>query len=117
LYSAAGERIGRDKIGGLAPRALWWDADPQKEIILNRTISDFQGKPHQRLRGRINTIADCLGDWREEIITSDPGELRIYTTTIPAATRRVCLLQDRQYRLGVATGSMGYFYPPQLPGR
>ncbi|HOW18903.1 MAG TPA: silent information regulator protein Sir2, partial [Phycisphaerae bacterium] len=60
------------------------------------------------------TIADVLGDWREEIITSLPGELRIYTTTIPARTRRTCLMQDRLYRLDVTMASMGYFYPPQL---
>jgi rhamnogalacturonan endolyase len=55
---------------------------------------------------------DCLGDWREEILTSVEGELRIYTTTIPAKTRRVCLMQDRKYRTDVAVQSMGYYYPP-----
>jgi len=40
-------------------------------------------------------MADILGDWREELITVLPGELRIYTTTIPARDRRVCLIRRR----------------------
>jgi rhamnogalacturonan endolyase len=55
-----------------------------------------------------------LGDWREEIITSLDGELRIYTTTAPASSRRVCLMQNRAYRTAVATQSSGYFYPPNV---
>ena len=46
--------------------------------------------------------ADILGDWREEIITYTSGELRIYTTIIPATDRRVCLMQDPLYRIDVA---------------
>ena len=62
-------------------------------------------------------LADVLGDWREELITSIPGELRIYSTTVPAKSRRVCLMQDRLYRTSVAHQATGYFYPPQLDGR
>ena len=69
-----------------------------------------------KIEGRVIGIADCLGDWREEIITSLPGEIRIYSTTIPTDSRRICLMQDRQYRLGVTAASMGYFYPPQIGG-
>jgi len=57
---------------------------------------------------------DCLGDHREEVVTSVPGELRIYTTTIPTHERRPCLLEDHQYRLGVVAQTMGYYYPAQL---
>ena len=64
--------------------------------------------------GRLVAIADIMGDWREEIIVSVPGEIRIYTTTIPTARRRVCLLQDPLYRKDVMHQTMGYFYPPQL---
>jgi len=46
-------------------------------------------------------------------MSRDQGELRIYTTTIPATTRRTCLMQDRLYRLYAATNSMGYNMPPQ----
>ena len=64
--------------------------------------------------GRLISIADIMGDWREEIIVSVPGEIRLYTTTIPTARRRVSLLQDPLYRKNVQLQTMGYFYPPQL---
>lgn len=35
------------------------------------------------------------------------GELRVYTTVIPAADRRVCLMQDPLYRIDVALKFMG----------
>ncbi len=64
--------------------------------------------------GRLVAIADIMGDWREEIIVTVPGEIRIYTTTIPTTRRRVCLLQDPLYRKDVQLQTMGYLYPPQL---
>ena len=57
-------------------------------------------------------IADLYGDWREEIITALPGEIRIYTTNLPAKDRRTTLMQDGIYRSYVAHRSMGY---PQAP--
>jgi rhamnogalacturonan endolyase len=119
LYAADGRRIGDRDIGGLAPRAVWWDADPQKEMVSDKAIRKFQGKTLLETdgKGKVVLIADILGDWREEVVMSCPGELRIYTTTIPATTRRTCLIQDRLYRLDVAAASMGYFYPPQLSGK
>jgi hypothetical protein len=64
--------------------------------------------------GRLVSIADIMGDWREEIIVSLPGEIRIYSTTIPTTRRRVSLLQDPLYRKNVQHQTMGYLYPPQL---
>ena len=56
-----------------------------------------------------NLSADILGDWREEIIVSVPGEIRIYTTTIPTTRRRVCLLQDPLYRKNVRVNDPQFF--------
>jgi rhamnogalacturonan endolyase len=64
------------------------------------------------IKGNVSFTADIVGDWREEIITVLPGELRIYTTTIPAKDRRVCLLQDPLYRIEVVVQTMGYQQPP-----
>jgi rhamnogalacturonan endolyase len=115
LYTAKGERL-KDKPEG--SRAIWWDATPQKALIAGERdggrLVKYQGAQVGQIAGSVICIADCLGDWREEIITCVPGELRIYTTTIPATTRRTCLMQNRQYRTGVAAETMGYFYPPQL---
>ncbi len=116
LYSADGKRISDKSLGTLSPRAAWWDADPQKEIVANKKLFKYNGDTLIEIEGRVIGIADCLGDWREEILTSINGELRIYSTTIPSETRRVCLMQDRQYRIGVVAASMGYYYPPQLGG-
>ena len=65
--------------------------------------------------GRTILVADVLGDWREEVIRSTPGnELRIYTTTIPATDRRPTLLQDPIYRIDVANNAMGYGQSPMV---
>ena len=115
LFSAKGELLATEKTYdvGLSPRAVYWDADPYRELLIGAAISKFGGpvltKP---IEGHQAAWADVLGDWREEIITSVPGELRIYTTTIPATDRRVCLMQDPIHRIDVAHLSMGYPQPP-----
>ena len=114
LYSASGKRLSDKDMGSLTPRPLWWDADDLKEINLNRDIIKFKGDTLLKTEGKVVFVGDIIGDWREEIITSLPGELRIYSTNIPAENRKVCLMQNRQYRLGAANASIGYFYPPQL---
>jgi len=114
LYSANGKLIQFRRKRELNPRPVWWDADPQKEVVIGDAISDWGGKEIQRIDGRIIAVVDCLGDHREEVITALKGEMRIYTTTVPSSERRVCLMQDHQYRLGVVAQTMGYYYPAQL---
>ncbi len=115
MYSVDGKLLSTENLGTLSPKALYWldgslkvYADDHGEVRL------YNGPKIGNYEGRILAVADCLGDWREEFITSVPGELRIYTTTIPARDRHVCLMQDNIYRLDVAMVSMGYLYPPQL---
>lgn len=96
-------------------RPVYWDADPQAELIARRRVTDFGSNEVQReVAGAVVLVADVLGDWREEIFTTLPGELRIYTTPIPAADRRVCLMQDPVYRNTVAAAAQGYFYNAML---
>ena len=57
-------------------------------------------------------VNHLMRDWREELIVTVSGELRIYTTTIPAGDRRVCLMQDPLYRLDVCIQAMGYTQCP-----
>ena len=114
LYSSKGRLIEFRTEGSLSPRAVWWDADCQKEVIFSKAIADWGGQDIQPIEGRVLAVVDFLGDWREEVITGLEGQLRIYSTTISATNRRTCLMQDRQYRLGVVAQSMGYHYPPQL---
>ena len=114
LYSAHGKRLSDKNLWGLAPRAVWWDADPQKEICHKNRIIEFNGEEKLDIEGRILIVADILGDWREEIVTSLPGELRIYSTTTMADSKRVCLMQNHLYRMAVADASMGYYNAPQM---
>jgi len=116
LYTAKGERLSNQSLGELSPKAIFWLDGPTKVFIVGRTIYQWPRDKIGEIEGRIVAIADCLGDWREEVITALDGEVRIYSTTAPATSRRVCLMQDRLYRTDVAMQTMGYFYPPQLGG-
>jgi rhamnogalacturonan endolyase len=116
LYSAAGKRLSKDSLGELSPKAIYWLDGPTKVYLVGNRMYRWPREPVGSIEGRIVAIADCLGDWREEVITALDGEIRLYTTTTPASTRRVCLMQDRLYRTDVAMQTMGYFYPPQLGG-
>lgn len=114
LFSAQGELLSDKRQSGMA-QPVYWDADPQRELVHGTKIQDFGGEWHAaKLTGRVVAVADVLGDWREEIITSAPGQLRIYTTTIPACDRRACLMQDPIYRIDVAVSAMGYYGAPML---
>lgn len=115
LWSSKGEVISDENLGGFGPRVVYWDADPQRELIFGRSIRDYGGPElSPRLEGSYVATVDLVGDWREEIIMSLPGELRIYVTSIPAQDRRDCLLQDPIYRLNVVMGAMGYYQCPML---
>lgn len=114
LWSAKGEVIGEENLSGFGPRVAYWDADPQRELIVGSRIRKYHPAEElsPRLEGSYVATVDLLGDWREEIITTLPGEMRIYVTTIPASDRRPSLLQDPLYRLDVAMGAMGYYQAP-----
>jgi len=115
LRAASGEVIDTDLTWRFGPMTVYWDADPQREILWRRRISDYLGDElAPRIEGRVVMVADVVGDWREEIVTSLKGELRIYTTTIPAADRRPCLMTDPIYRIDVANAAMGYTQVPML---
>ncbi len=80
-----------------------------------RTIGKWNGPTlTSGIQGQIHQVADILGDWREEIVTFTNGELRIYSTTIPAKDRRVTLMQDPIYRHDVTLRTMGYPHVPQV---
>jgi rhamnogalacturonan endolyase len=113
LRTCKGKVISEDMSWGFGPLVVHWDADPQRELLRRGRISKYGGPTlPPRIEGRLVAVADVLGDWREEIITSVGGELRIYTTTIPAADRRACLMHDPLYRMDVVAAAMGYYQVP-----
>ncbi len=111
FFTAKGEKIE----GEVPPQygLVWWDADPLREIHARNGISKWKGPVlADDIEGQVLIWADLWGDWREEIVTSVDGELRVYTTTIPARDRRVTLMQDPLYRHDVTIKAMGYDHPP-----
>ena len=99
----------------LAPKSVWWDADLHRKLIVGSApvrYPSFERVDDTRFEGSIRLIGDIFGDWREEVITSVDGEIRIYSTTIPAKDRRTTFLQDRNYRATLTESTMGY---PQIP--
>lgn len=114
LYTAQGKRLSDKNLWGLDPRAVWWDADEQKEIVYQNKVLEFNGEEKLTLEGKILIVADIIGDWREEIVTSLPGELRIYSANTIADTKKTCLMQNHLYRMAVADATMGYYNSPQI---
>ena len=118
LWSASGDLLwyeGTDLPKTYSLQSAYWDADLQREIVRGGRISDYRGANLATgVSGGIALVADVLGDWREELIASVPGELRVYSTTIPASDRRVCLLRDRIYRADTVMDTMGYTAVPTL---
>ena len=60
------------------------------------------------------TIADILGDWREELVIFLPNEIRVYNTTIPSTIRLYTLMQNPLYRLNIGQTAQRN-WSPALP--
>ena len=128
LLTSDGQKIGGGEDVPPCRNWVWWDADLLRETFKGddnrwgassssngrkQSIVKWKGETlFEGIEGDILMIADIIGDWREEVITALPGELRIYRTNIPAKDRRITLMQDPVYRNYVAHRSMGY---PQAP--
>ena len=114
LFSAQGKLLSKEE--NKSRLAAFWNADLQREFwnqdksCLINYSSGLECSAHFPAKPLV--IADVIGDWREEIILAVPGELRIYTTSIPAMDRRVCLMRDPIYRMDACQQSQGY---PSLP--
>jgi hypothetical protein len=114
MFSARGKLLSRET--NKNNLAAFWDEDLQREYFDNELRKMIRYKGNTECSGRLPStpllIADVLGDWREEIILTVPGELRIYTTTIPATDKRISLMRDPIYRLDVCEESQGYMSLP-----
>lgn len=133
MFSASGERVGMAEDVPGCRNWVFWDGDLLRETFaMNRpsrgrrmtreewmnwtpemSVVKYMGDTLTGgIEGRLLIMADILGDWREEVITVDRGAMKIYTTTIPATDRRICLMQDPVYRAEVAHRAMGYEQSP-----
>ena len=109
---------------------IFWDADMLSEILNSTTVGkwDYTNQKTDIIlnAAQYNCVhnngtkstpalsADILGDWREEVMyrTRDGKELRIFSTTIPAANRFYTFMHDPQYRLSIAWQNVAYNQPP-----
>lgn len=114
LWSSTGKLLDDSLRWSFGPSAVLWDETPQRELILNSRITKYKGAVLNAVDANFLAVADVLGDWREEIIATVPGELRIYTTTIPARDRHVWLMQDPIYRNCVIRQTSGYYQCPTM---
>jgi rhamnogalacturonan endolyase len=128
LLSAKGKILATDNDVPGCRNWIFWDADKVRESIVSPgfensmwdrfnvkklSIVKYKGDTlTNAIEGSVIMMADIQGDWREELITILPGELRIYSTAIPAKDRRVCLMQDPFYRAEIVHRSMGYEQSP-----
>lgn len=137
MFSARGEKFGNPEDVPGCRNWLFWDADKLRETFVGdgygsvKNIASDSGKGYgsalkdevtvvkytgekllDQVKGKVLMTADLFGDWREEIIMALPGELRIYTTRIPAKDRRTTLMQDDIYRAMIVHRSMGYMQAP-----
>ena len=117
FYTAAGELLcayTNCTFGyGYGVRNAFWDADLQREVFRG-ALRDHEGTSVSPGVPSPMIVADLFGDWREEFIAAVPGELRIYTTDIPAMDRRVTLMRDRPYRSRILMTPSGYEQQPIL---
>ncbi len=128
LLSAQGEKITSNEDVPPCRNWIWWDSSNRRQTFFgddnqwgagsqsggrSQSIGYWEGaKLTGNIIGDIIFIGDIAGDWREEVITALPGELRIYTTNYPATSKKVSLLQDAIYRSYTIQRSQGY---PQSP--
>jgi rhamnogalacturonan endolyase len=126
LLNGQGERIADAPTS--VNHAVWWDADPLRELQDGITIAKWDwntstlvplltatdAASNNGTKANASLTADILGDWREEVIwrAADNNSLRIYSTTIPATNRMYTLMHDHQYRLAIAWQNVGYNQPP-----
>jgi rhamnogalacturonan endolyase len=101
---------------------IWWDGDESRELLNGNAVSQYDGQGEgftatgcSSINGSKsvpNLSADLFGDWREEVVFSCGGKLRIYTTTQPTQRRIHTLMHDPQYRMNVTSQNASYNQPP-----
>src|SRR5690606_32395379 len=100
LLSAQGKRLASNEDVPPCRNWIWWDSGHTRQMFFgddnrwgaesmsngrSQSIGYWKGeKITNGIYGDIIMIADLFGDWREEVVTALPGELRIYHTNIPA---------------------------------
>lgn len=109
-----------------------WDGDATRELISDdgRSVGKFDGRaivplagstPNELAKGSCVTVADLVGDFRDEVVIVGPTDeggtgVFVYTPTTPLQTRLVTRTAERAYRLWLAhnlTGGYWSHFEPQ----
>ena len=107
---------------------IYWDGDPQDELLDGPNISKFDGTNNNRIfqaQGCIKNgskaypviSGDLFGDWREELVlcqADDSCTLRIYSTTTKTKHAVPTLMHDHTYRMSICWQNVAYNQPPHL---
>lgn len=108
---------------------IYWDGDLRDELLDGTVISKWNGNGTTNLlnpsnvgscnstKKTPNLSADIFGDWREELVlwsTTDPSQLKIFTTVISSPYRLFTLMHDPVYRNAIAWQNVAYNQPPHL---
>lgn len=126
LFAADGTVIAKKSLPTVF--ALWWDADPLRELQDNNKIFKwdytnntqpviFSAEGYEGMTGTRRTPilqADIFGDWREELVLRSPDStsISIFTTTDVTDRRIYTLMHDPVYRLAVQREIICYNMPP-----
>ncbi len=102
--------------------AIWWTGSLERESLDRTMIENFSGRIftgnnisyNNDSKANACLTCDLFGDWREEMIfrTDDGSALRIFETTAETDVKLFTLMQDTQYRTGVAIENVGYNQAP-----
>lgn len=125
LWTADGEQINNNAPG--TNMNIKWSPDMTTQIINGSrsqtpTIDNWKKgtvltadgtRTNNWTKGNPGLVADIFGDWREELLvrTADSSAIRIYLSTEVTDHKLYTLMQDPQYRAGVARQNTGYNQP------
>lgn len=111
--------------------AVWWDGDLLRELLDKNEIRKYNWETEdcvslitftEALSNNGTKATPCLqgdiiGDWREEVLLRNTNStaLHLYVSPIPTTYRFHTFLEDRAYRISIATQNVAYNQPTQ-PG-
>jgi rhamnogalacturonan endolyase len=114
LFSANGDDLGPKPES--SAWAVWWDGDLLREQVENGVIVKYNAETGitSRIASAVEEryserfIGDLFGDWREELMYTVPGEMRIYSTALVSEYRFYTLMHDPLYRNDIAEEASGH---------
>ncbi|MFD2922330.1 rhamnogalacturonan lyase [Halobacillus naozhouensis] len=125
LRTTDGERLASDTPG--TNMNIKWSADMTTQIVngeleetptientVKGTVLTATGtRTNNGTKGNPSLVADVFGDWREELLvrTKDSSSIRMYVSTEETDHKLYTLMQDVQYRTGIAWQNSGYNQP------